>query len=75
MSFLANTDAVIIDLRNNSGGSHFILKLISSYFIEDDTNLWSFEWHEQGKKKVRQHWTLPSVPGRILFDKDLYILI
>ena len=75
MNCLANAAAIILDLRSNSGGSHFMLKLISSYFIEDYTNLWNFEWQEEGKKHIEQHWILPFVPGRTLFDKDLYILL
>jgi len=74
MNYLANADAVILDLRSNSGGSPFMLKLISSYFIEDDTNLVNLEWQEEGKAKIEQHWSLPFVPGRTLFEKKLYIL-
>jgi len=74
MNYLANADAVILDLRTNSGGSPFMLKLISSYFIEEDTNLGTLEWQEEGRTKTEQHWNLPFVPGRTLFDKDLYIL-
>lgn len=74
MNFLANADAVVLDLRSNSGGSHFIMKLISSYFIEEDINLWTLEWKDEGKQQIAQHWTLPFVSGRTLFEKDLYIL-
>ncbi|NIM57501.1 MAG: hypothetical protein GTO16_00960 [Candidatus Aminicenantes bacterium] len=74
INFLANAEAVILDLRSNNGGSHFMLKLISSYFIENNTNLWSFEWKEGGRQQIEQHWVLPFVPGRTLFEKDLYIL-
>lgn len=75
MNYLAHADAIILDLRSNSGGSGFMVKLISSYFIEDYTKLWSFEWNEEGKQQIEQHWILPFVPGRTLFEKDLYILI
>jgi hypothetical protein len=72
MNFLANAHAVIIDLRNNGGGSPYTIQIISSYFLEDYTHLNSFEW--RGADSIEQFWTLPYVPGKKLYDTDLYIL-
>jgi hypothetical protein len=72
MNFLANADAVIIDLRNNGGGSPLTIQIISSYFLEDYTHLNSFEW--RGEDTIAQFWTLPYVPGKKMYDTDLYIL-
>ncbi len=72
MNFLANADAVIIDLRNNGGGSPLTIQIISSYFFEEYTHLNSFEW--RGEDDIVQFWTLPYVPGKMMYDTDLYIL-
>jgi len=72
MNFLANSDAVIIDLRRNGGGSPFTIQIISSYFLREYTHLNSFEW--RGDDTIKQFWTLRHVPGKKLYDTDLYIL-
>ncbi len=72
MNFLANADAVIIDLRQNGGGSPAMIQLISSYFLNDSTHLNSFE--NRGDETLQQFWSLPYVPGKPMFDTDLYIL-
>lgn len=72
MNFLANADAVIIDLRNNGGGSPYTIQIISSYFLEEYTHLNSFE--RRGEDSLQQFWTLRYVPGKKMYDTDLYIL-
>ncbi len=72
MNFLANSNAVIIDLRDNGGGSPFAIQIISSYFLEEYTYLNSFEW--RGDDTIKQFWTLRYVPGKKMYDTDLYIL-
>jgi len=72
MGFLANVDALIIDLRRNGGGSPSMIQLISSYFFEESTHLNSFEM--RGQKQIDQFWTLPHVPGKKLVDVPLFIL-
>ena len=37
MGFLSNTDAIIIDLRNNGGGSPNMVQFICSYFFKDES--------------------------------------
>ena len=72
MNFLANADAVIIDLRQNGGGSPYTIQIMSSYFLEDYTHLNSFE--RRGDDSLEQFWTLQYVPGKKMYDTDLYIL-
>jgi hypothetical protein len=72
MNFLANADAVIIDLRRNDGGSPEMIQLISSYFFKERTHLNSFE--NRGQDTLEQFWSFHYVPGRPMFDTDLYIL-
>lgn len=73
MNFLANTDALIIDLTQNGGGSPQMIQLISSYLFDQNMrHLNSFYNREAGQ--TTQTWTLPFVPGRKLTDKSVYIL-
>lgn len=41
MENIANSDSLIIDLRENRGGDPNLVALLSSYFLKDDTQLWS----------------------------------
>ncbi len=72
MNFLANADAVIIDLRRNGGGSPEMIQLLSSYFLKERTHLNSFE--NRGEDTLEQYWSFHYVPGQPMFDKDLYVL-
>jgi C-terminal processing protease CtpA/Prc len=72
MNFLANADAIIIDLRRNGGGSPATIQLLSSYFLREPTHLNSFE--TRGEDTLQQFWSFHYVPGRPMFNTDLYIL-
>jgi C-terminal processing protease CtpA/Prc len=72
MNFLANANAVIIDLRRNGGGSPEMIQLLSSYFLKERTHLNSFE--NRGEDSLEQFWSFHFVPGQRMFDTDLYIL-
>lgn len=74
MNFLAGSDAVIIDLRQNGGGSPDMIALISSYFFEEPTHLNSLHWRTPKGERVDQFWTLPHVPGRRMPNTPLYVL-
>jgi retinol-binding protein 3 len=73
MNFLANTDAVIIDLRNNPGGYINIETFLASYFYGVDPVELLSRYHREGDVTVRE-WTLRELPGKRLPDIDLYIL-
>jgi hypothetical protein len=73
MAFLANCDALIIDLRENGGGNPEMIQLLSSYFFSGEPrHLNSFYYRLD--EKTEQYWTLPYVPGGKLADTDLYVL-
>jgi C-terminal processing protease CtpA/Prc len=72
MNFLSNANAIIIDLRKNGGGNPSMIQLLSSYFLDDYTHLNSFE--NRGEDSLQQFWTLPYVPGRSMYETDLYVL-
>jgi C-terminal processing protease CtpA/Prc len=73
MAFLYNSDAIIIDLRKNSGGGAGMYKLLASYFFDDDSVHLGSVYN--GLTDVTQEfWTLPTLPGKRMPEKDLYIL-
>lgn len=73
MNFLSNADAIIIDLRQNGGGSPAMIQLITSYFFSPEpVHLNNFYYRPADE--TTQTWTLPFVPGRRRPDIDIYIL-
>lgn len=73
MNFLSNSDALIIDLRKNGGGSPKMIQLITSYlFGEDPVHLNNFYWRPTDEHT--QTWTLPFVPGQRRPDMPVYVL-
>ncbi len=72
--FLANTDALIFDLRNNGGGYPSMVALISSYLMKPGTKLLTSIF-ETTKEEPFQSRTLPYVPGIRFPHKPVYILI
>lgn len=73
MNFLANTDAVIIDLRRNPGGFMNVETFLASYFYGVDPIELLSRYHREGEVTVRD-WTLREVPGKRMPHTDLYIL-
>jgi hypothetical protein len=72
MNFIANTDALIFDLRKNGGGSPAMIALISSYLFQEVTHLNSFYFRPENEHI--QSWTLPYVPGKKYLNKPVYVL-
>jgi len=73
MAFLANVDALIIDLRENGGGNPEMIQLLSSYFFAGDPKHLNSFYYRLDEKTV-QFWTLPYVPGDKLAETDCYVL-
>lgn len=72
MNFLSNSSAIIIDLRNNGGGSPSMIQLISSYLFEERQHLNSF--YIRQSDSTEQYWTQASVQGKKMVDTPVYIL-
>jgi len=73
-TFLGNTDALIIDVRRNGGGSPFMVAYVSSYlFGPDSVHLNSLYWRPGDR--TDDFYTRRSVPGtRFGPDKPVYVL-
>ena len=72
MNFLANSQALIFDLRENGGGSPSLIQLISSYLFDEPVHLNSFYIRKTGETK--QFWTQANVEGSKLTDIPVYVL-
>jgi hypothetical protein len=72
MTFLSNSDAVIVDLRKNGGGDPATVILLCSYFFDEPTHL--NDIYTRTTDTTRQYWSHPVVPGKKLAGKDVYVL-
>lgn len=72
LNFLAHCDALIIDLRQNGGGSPSMIQLITSYFFDEPRHLNSF--YIRKSDETKQFWTQSHVQGQHLTGTDLYVL-
>ncbi|MFC5550984.1 S41 family peptidase [Massilia aerilata] len=73
MTLLANTDALIIDLRENGGGATDAVPLLASYFFDEPTHI--ADLYRRAGDVTEQQWTSPAVPGkRFGADNEVYIL-
>ncbi|MBS0418645.1 MAG: S41 family peptidase [Proteobacteria bacterium] len=72
MTFLADSDALIIDLRDNNGGSGAMVEFIASYLFAGRTHL--NDIYRRPENVTAQSWTLPNVPGRRFIGRPVYVL-
>lgn len=73
MSFVAGTRALIIDLRENGGGTPGMVALVASYLFDRRTHL-NDRWTRQ-TGRTEEYWTQDSVPGlRFGAAKPVYVL-
>ena len=69
IKFISNADAVIIDLRENGGGSGDYL---SSYFLKYPTQLTG--WYSREDDYLTEFWTIKETGIQPLTDVPLFIL-
>ena len=62
MTFLASTDALIVDLRHNGGGEPAMIAYVLSYLFDEPTHL--NDIYERPTDRTQQYWTHAHVPGR-----------
>jgi hypothetical protein len=75
MTLLAHTDALIIDLRQNGGGSPSMVALLCSYLLGGERkHLNDLAWRGPEGERVEQWWTAPHVAGQRYLDRDVYLL-
>ena len=72
MNFLANCDALIIDLRYNGGGQGNMIQLILSYFFDEPVHYNNM--YLRNRDVTEQKWTSAYVSGPKLSDVELFVL-
>jgi len=73
MELVAGTYALILDLRNNGGGSPEGVLFWCSYLLEEKPTHLNDIYHAD-TGETRQFWALPYVPGTRYVDRPVYVL-
>lgn len=72
MSLMAGTDALILDLRRNGGGSPASVAYLMTHFFPLGDQRHLIDIYNRPDNTTRQFWTVPTVAQR--YDKPLYVL-
>ncbi len=72
MAYVANSDALIFDLRANGGGSPEMINHLTSYLLKERTHLNSFYF--RASNKITKSWTTKRVKGKKMDQTPVYIL-
>jgi C-terminal processing protease CtpA/Prc len=72
--FLANTDAMILDLRDNGGGSPDGVRHLCSYFFSEKSVHLNDLYFREGNR-TEEFWTLESVKGARYLNKPVYVIV
>jgi retinol-binding protein 3 len=72
MAFVAHTDAIIFDLRQNGGGQPATVTLIASYLFDRPTHL--IDIYNRKENSTTQNWTLSYLPGQRLTKQPVFVL-
>lgn len=72
MNFLANADALIVDLRQNGGGDPAMVAFLTSYLFDKRTHLNSI--YSRPTDKTEEFWTREDVPGKKFGNKPVFVL-
>jgi len=73
MTYLENTDALILDLNLNHGGDPATVQFLASYFF-DSTPVHLNDMYYREGNQTEEYWTLAEVPGKRYLNKPVYIL-
>lgn len=74
MNFLANTDALIIDLRRNGGGSPAMIVTLITYLTSADDRVHINDFYQREGDRTEQYWSASFVPGPRYTGKPVYVL-
>ena len=74
MNMLANTDAIIFDLRQNGGGDPGMIQLLTSYLYDANDQVHLNSFYFRPSDDTTQTWTLPYVPGNRNPNAEVLVL-
>ena len=72
MGFVAHTDALIFDLRQNGGGQPAMVTMIASYLFDKPTHL--IDIYNRKEDTTQQNWTLSYLPGQRMPNVPVFVL-
>ena len=72
MQFVAHTDALIFDIRQNGGGQPNMVSLIASYLFDEPTHL--IDIYNRHEDTTTQDWTLSYLPGPRISKQPVFVL-
>ncbi len=72
LNFVANSNAVILDLRNNGGGNASMIRFICGYLFPEEKHL--INWDIRAEGKTVQSYSADFVPGKRIAEQPVYIL-
>jgi retinol-binding protein 3 len=72
MGFVAHTDALIFDLRQNGGGQPAMVTMIASYLFDKPTHL--IDMYFRKEDRTQQNWTLSYLPGKRMPTQPVFVL-
>jgi retinol-binding protein 3 len=72
MGFVAHTDALIFDIRQNGGGQPAMVTMIASYLFDQPTHL--IDIYNRKEDSTTQNWTLSYLPGHRLAKQPVFVL-
>ena len=74
MGFVANTDALIIDLTDNQGGYSPTDCYLASYFFDEAPTLWMSSY-ERRTEETESVFTFKEIGGERYLNKSIFILV
>lgn len=74
MNMVSNTDAIIFDVRNNSGGVPYLVSHVASYLFEGE-RVHLTQYVERYNNSSYGIYTETNIPGRKLPNVPVYILV
>jgi retinol-binding protein 3 len=72
MGFVAHTDALIFDIRQNGGGQPAMVTMIASYLFDKPTHL--IDIYNRKEDTTTQNWTLSYLPGKRMPTQPVFVL-
>lgn len=74
MTLVTHTQALVIDLRHNRGGSPAMVALLCSYLLPAYPTIHLNDLYWRPDDTTRQWWTLPHLPAPRYLEKPIYLL-
>jgi C-terminal processing protease CtpA/Prc len=75
MNMAAYSKYIIIDIRDNGGGTGIMGRFLAGYFFNPGEEHYYLHGYHKDRTKDIQEWTYPFVPGKRMPDSKLYILV